>query len=184
MWTKKSLRQEMRNQLRAQSLEERDAKSLLIQEKLFRLDAYRRARTVCFFVGLDDEVNTLPMMESSLSAGKRVLVPLTDLENKELKLFEIHELRSDLTPGTLGILEPDPAKAQKADAVDAECVMVPGLAFDLKNGRLGRGAGFYDRFLAGLPLSAFKVGLAFSFQVFPEIPQEEHDHPLDAVLTE
>ena len=174
----------MRTQLRAQSLEERDAKSLSIQEKLFQLDAYRRARTVCFFVGMDDEVNTVPMIESALSAGKRVLVPLTNLENKELKLFEIRDIRLDLAPGTLGILEPDPAKAQGVESKEAECVVVPGLAFDLKNGRLGRGAGFYDRFLASLPLSAFKVGLAFSFQVFPKIPQEEHDHPLDVVLTE
>ncbi len=184
MWTKKSLRQEMRTQLRAQSLEDRDAKSLSIQEKLFRLDAYRRARTVCFFVGMDDEVNTVPMIENALSDGKRVLVPLTNLENKELKLFEIRDIRQDLAPGVLGILEPDPSKAKKAEAAEAECVVVPGLAFDQKFGRLGRGAGLYDRFLASLSPSAFKVGLAFSFQVFPDIPQEEHDHPLDAVLTE
>ena len=174
----------MRKKLKAQSLEERNRKSRLIQEKLFGLDAYRKARTVCFFVGLDEEVNTVPMIESSLSSGKRVLVPLTNLENKELKLFEIRDVRSDLAPGTLGILEPLAAKARKADAKEVECVLVPGLAFDKDHCRLGRGAGLYDRFLAALPASVSKVGLAFSFQVLPEIPQEDHDHPLDEVLTE
>lgn len=174
----------MRQKLKAQGLEERNRKSRLIQEKLFKLDAYRNARTVCFFVGLDEEVNTVPMIESALSSGKRVLVPLTNLENKELKLFEIRDLRTDLSPGALGILEPDPVKAKRSDAAEAECVVVPGLAFDHDKDRLGRGAGYYDRFLASLPRSAFKVGLAFSFQVFPQIPKDDHDYPLDEVLTE
>ena len=183
VWTKNSLRQEMRSKLRAQSLEERDSKSLMIQEKLFGLDAFRRARTVCFFVGMDDEVDTVPMIEKSLSLGKRVLVPLADLENKELKLFEIRDLRADLRPGTLDILEPDPSKTRQASVDEVDCVVVPGLAFDGEHCRLGRGAGFYDRFLATVP-RAFKVALAFSFQVLPEIPLEHHDHPLDEVLTE
>ena len=181
---KKSLRQDMRTKLKAQSLEERNRKSRLIQEKLFKLDAFRRARTVCFFVGMDEEVDTVPMIEGTLSAGKRVLVPLVNLENKELKLFEIRDVRLDLGPGVLGILEPVAGKAKKAEGSEAECVVVPGLAFDKSHGRLGRGAGLYDRFLAALPKSSFKVGLAFSFQVLPEVPQEDHDHPLDEVLTE
>ena len=173
----------MRSKLRAQSLEERDSKSLAIQKKLFSLDAFRRARTVCFFVGTEEEVNTVPMIEGSIQLGKRVLVPLAKLENKELKLYEVHNMAVELKPGLLGILEPDPSQAKTADPADAELIVVPGLAFDAKKQRLGRGAGFYDRFLATVP-QAFKVALAFSFQVFPEIPQEDHDHPLDEVLTE
>jgi 5-formyltetrahydrofolate cyclo-ligase len=174
----------MRARLKGQSLEERNQKSLLIKEKLFALDAFRRARAVCFFVGMDEEVNTLPMIEKTMAMGKRVLVPQVNLENKELRLFEVRDLRRDLRPGVLGILEPDPASAVPAKAEDADCVVVPGLAFDKMKRRLGRGAGFYDRFLSGLDKRAFKVGLAFSFQVFPEIPHEEHDHDLDEVLTE
>jgi 5-formyltetrahydrofolate cyclo-ligase len=173
----------MRQKLKAQGLEERDRKSRLIQEKLFKLDAYRNARTVCFFVGMDEEVNTVPMIEKSLSSGKRVLLPLSDLENKELKWYEVRDLRSELSSGALGILEPN-AQAREADAADAECVVVPGLAFDSKNRRLGRGAGFYDRFLARLPKRARKVGLAFSFQVLADVPHETHDHAVDEVLTE
>lgn len=180
---KKSLRQDMRSKLRVQSPEERKRKSRLIQERLFRLDAFRNARTVCFFVGLDEEVDTVPMIEKTLEMGKRVLVPRVHLEKKELKFFELRDLHSELSLGTLGILEPN-AWAKAADPADAECVIVPGLAFDEKHRRLGRGAGFYDRFLARLGTKAAKIGLAFSFQVLPEIPLEDHDHPLDEVLTE
>lgn len=173
----------MRSKLKAQGPEERERKSRLIQAKLFKLDAFRNARTVCFFVGLDTEVDTVPMIEKSLEAGKRVLVPRVNLEKKELKFFEVRELHSELSLGTLGILEPN-AWAKAADPADAECVIVPGLAFDAKHRRLGRGGGFYDRFLARLSKKPAKIGLAFSFQVLPEIPLEDHDHPLDEVLTE
>ena len=173
----------MRSKLEAQSLGERNRKSLAIQKKLFGLDAFRRARTVCFFVGIDTEVDTLPMIEKSLSMGKRVLVPRVQLEKKELKFFEVRDLHQELSLGTLGILEPN-AWAKAADPKDADCVIVPGLAFDAGGRRLGRGAGYYDRFLAGLGPRAKKIGLAFSFQVLPEIPHEKHDHLLDEVLTE
>ncbi len=163
---------------------ERQDKSLRIEKKLFGLDAFRIARTVCFYVGTDTEVNTVPMIEKAIAMGKRVLLPKVNLENKELKLFEIRDVRTQLLPGSLGILEPDEAKAKAAFPSDVECVVVPGLAFDKARRRLGRGAGFYDRFLGQLPAGTFKVALAFSFQVFPEIPHEAHDQTLDEVLTE
>ena len=184
MQTKKSLRQEIKARLETLSLEERRKNSLLILERLFRLDAIRRARTVCFYVGMDTEVDTSPMIGKAIGMGKRVFVPRVNLENKELKLFEVRDIRADLAPGALGILEPDPSKAKPADSEDLDCVVVPGLAFDRQKHRLGRGAGYYDRFLAKLSARVFKVGLAFSFQVFPEIPHEEHDQVLDEVITE
>ena len=173
----------MRKKLGAQSPQERERKSRLIQEKLFGLDAFRNARTVCFFVGMDQEVHTVPMIESALLMGKRVLVPRTNLEKKELKWFDLRDVRTELSLGTLGILEPA-LTAKAAQASVADCVVVPGLAFDRGKRRLGRGAGFYDRFLALLPPHVFKVGLAFSFQVFPEIPHEAHDRALNEVLTD
>ena len=184
MRTKKSLRQEIRTRLAGLSLEQRQKSSLLIQEKLFRLDAMKRARVVCFYIGMSTEVDTAPMVEKAMTLGKKVLVPRVYLENKELKLFEINDIRTDLVSGALGSREPDPAKAKPVEIKDVDCVIVPGLAFDEQKHRLGRGAGYYDRFLAKLPPRAFKVGLAFSFQVFPEIPHEAHDQILDEVITE
>lgn len=174
----------MRSRLDTLSPEDRRKKSLKIQEKLFKLDAFRTARTVCFYVGTDKEIDTVPMIEESIRGGKRVLLPRVNLENKELKLFEIKNVRTELSPGALGILEPDPAKTRAASPSDIDCIVVPGLAFDTSNRRLGRGAGFYDRFLERLHSDTFKVALAFSFQVFPEIPHEPHDRSMDAVLTE
>ena len=184
MDAKKSLRREIKSLLSAQSLEERDQKSRRIQKKLFEHTAFKKAGVVCFFVALPVEVNTHPMIEASLKMGKKVLVPLADLENKELKLYEIRDLGKDLAPGALGILEPRPSRTRLADTKETELVIVPGLAFSASGERLGHGAGFYDRFLSGLPAKTPKVALAFSFQVLPKIPQETHDHLVDAVLTD
>lgn len=171
--------------LKAQDPGERARKSLLIGTKLSGWSAYRTARTVCFFVALPTEVDTVPMIERALKEGKRVLVPRVDhLENKELKLYEIRDLQTDLSPGTMGIREPDPARSREAKASEADCILVPGLAFDRNGRRLGRGAAFYDKFLSSLRPDLPKAGLAFSFQVFPEIPYESHDRTVDIVITE
>ena len=184
MDAKKSLRREIKSLLSAQTLEERDEKSWRIQKKLFEHAAFQKAGVVCFFVALPEEVNTHPMIQGSLKSGKKVLVPLVDLENKELKLYEIRDLSTDLVPGALGILEPRPDRARRADPKETDCVIVPGLAFSAIGERLGRGAGFYDRFLSGLPAKTPKIALAFSFQVLPQIPQETHDHRVDFILTD
>lgn len=184
MQTKKSLRQELKARLSAQLPEERAFKSLLIQRKLFGLDAFKKAGCVCFFVAMPFEVDTASMIDGALDLGKRVLVPLTDLENKELNLYEIKDRRSDLRPGTMGILEPMPERTRKAAVAEVDCIVVPGLVFDSRHYRIGHGAGFYDRFLKTLAPSVQKIGLGFSFQVLPEVPVEPHDVRLDAVLTD
>ena len=173
----------MKALLSAQSVGERSRKSRVIQEKLLENQAFQKAGTVCFYVALPQEVDTHDLIERSIGLGKRVLVPLVDLENKELKLKEIRDLRKDLAPGTLGILEPV-SHTKIAELREAECILVPGLAFDEKGHRLGRGGGYYDRLLQGLPATITKIGLAFSFQVVPQIPLEAHDQRVDLVLTE
>ena len=173
----------MRSLLLAQSAEDRTRKSQAIQEKLFRNPDFQKAGTVCFFVTQPKEVDTHPMIERALALGKKVLVPLVDLENKELKLKEVRDLRRDLKPGTMGILEPA-ASAPEVRFDEATCVIVPALAFDKKGHRLGHGGGFYDRLLSKLPATTRTLGLAFSFQVLPSIPLEDHDRAVNSVLTE
>ena len=183
MKSKKSLRQDIKALLLAQSVGERDQKSRVISKKLLEHPDFRKAGIVCFYVSMPMEVDTHPLIEASLKMGKKVLVPLVDLENKELKLKEIRDLNKDLAPGTLGILEPA-ASTKTVDARDVECILVPGLAFDKRGHRLGRGGGFYDRLLSQMSSRVKKIALTFSFQVLPDIPLEDHDQTVDEVLTE
>ena len=180
---KKSFRQEMKSRLKDQSLEDRDRKSLLLKDKLFGDPTFKKARTVLFYVGFGGEVNTVPMIEEAISTGKRVLLPQVDLEKKELKLFEIRDLRSQLRSGPMGIQEPDPSKVKAVAADQVDCVIVPGLAFDKHKRRLGRGAGFYDRFLSTTSARPWGVGWEAQLSAEP-VPVGPNDIRMWALCTE
>ncbi len=186
MQTKESLRQLMRQKLQAQSPGDRKKKSLIIEEKLFSLDAFKKASVVCFYVSLPAEVDTAQMIDRALEAGKRVLVPRVNREAQEppLQLYEIKDRQKDLEKGAFGIMEPLPSRTRLADAQEIGCVIAPGVAFDRANHRLGRGKGFYDRFLAGIGPGVAKIGVAFSFQIVDEVPRVGHDVRLDLVITD
>ena|SRR3989338_11509484 len=172
------------SKLQSQSPEDRQKRSLLIQKKVLDLKAFQKSACVFFYVSLTTEVDTIALIEKSWAMGKRVVVPLADLENKELKLYEIANLETDLQKGALGILEPRPDRTKPVDLEEIDLVIVPGIGFDRKNYRMGRGAGFYDRFLSKFGCDVPKIGLAFCFQVVSELPLESHDQKLDLVLTD
>lgn|SRR3989338_4123881 len=184
MQTKKSLREEMEARLLSQGPNERLEKSRLIWDKLFGSAAFKKAACVCFYVSLPMEVDTSLMIDNALAMGKRVVVPLSDLENKELKLYQIKNRRDDLKEGAFGISEPIPDRTRLTKKEEVDCVIVPGIVFDKQNHRIGRGKGFYDRFLQGFGAEVPKIGLAFSFQVIQKIPHDSHDEKLSLVLTD
>ncbi len=88
--------------------------------------------------------------------------------------------REELVPGAFGVMEPRDS-AIAADGSPFDLILVPGMAFDRSGGRLGRGKGYYDRYLAAA--SGFKAGVCFDDQVVGEIPREAHDVPMDALVT-
>lgn len=91
--------------------------------------------------------------------------------------------RDGLIAGRNGIMEPGPGVAA-VPIPDLDLVLVPGLAFDEEGFRLGRGAGFYDRFLGHPSLTAASIGVAFEVQMSPKLPRDEWDIPLHAIATE
>lgn len=180
---KRKLREEMRAKLSAHPENERLERSRKIEEKLFALPVFRRARTVALFASMAGEVHTHPMIDRALKEGKRVALPRVDAASRELKFFEVKDLKKDTAPGTLGILEPKDGLAAVEPAA-FDCVVVPGLAFDASGGRLGRGAGYYDKFLWRLSPSTAKIAVGFSFQMVKSVPCEAHDEKMNLVLTD
>lgn len=180
---KKLLRDRMRLKLETSSRSARKRKSRSILKKLFGDAGFKRARTVLFYVSLPGEVDTVPMIARAIREGKKVVVPLVDLENKELKLYEIRDTRRDLRHGSFGVREPKPAPSRRVAPRKIDWAVVPGLAFDRKLRRLGRGAGYFDRFLKRLRRAAPKAGLAFSFQIIRRVPSERHDLKLTRLFT-
>ena len=178
---KNQVRDQMRLKLSILSAEEREKRSLRIEEKLFHLEPFKKAQFICFYVSLATEVDTSRMIDKALAMGKHVLVPLSDRQTLELSLYQIRN-RDALQKGAWGIFEPDPAKTHLVSPDKLDCILVPGVAFDSQHNRLGQGKGFYDRFLAKLSPKVMKIGLGFSFQKVESVPVTEHDVKLDNVI--
>ena len=159
---------------------EREALSAAICGRAEGLPAYRAAGTVHAYVGVASEVRTLPLLEDAWGAGKRVVCPRIGSDGR----LEGRQVRSpeDLVEGPRGLLEPDPETSPVVSAEEIDLVVVPGIGFDRRGGRLGFGGGYYDRFLA--TTGASRLGLAFSLQIVDGIPQGPGDEPVHWIVTE
>lgn len=184
MSTKNDLRKKLLSKLASKSPKELSKKSRLIAKKLFQEDLFIAARHVLFYVSLPKEVDTRPMIDRSLRLGKKVSVPKAGTRTKSLAFYSIKNRKTDLKKGAHGIMEPIPAKTRLVRPEKADLVIVPGVGFDGDNHRLGRGAGYYDRFLEKIGNKISKVGLAFSFQFVPKLPRHKHDQKVDKVITD
>ena len=176
----------MKNQLKEYILEKRNSlpkpeiseKSKKIEERLFGLGQYKKSKTIMFFVSFNSEVHTHEMIIKSLK-HKTVAVP--KVVNNEIEPSIMLDFDSLVPSGKFGILEP--IEAMNISHKNIDLIAVPGIAFDLHGHRVGYGFGYYDKFLKKVP-KAVKIGLCFDFQVVDKVPREEHDVPVDLIVTE
>jgi 5-formyltetrahydrofolate cyclo-ligase len=182
--TKKALRERLLGLLRQQKEDSRFKKSRAVLRKLFETREFKKATTVMFFSSFDGEVQTIDMMRQAQNLGKRIALPVTIKKENNLIPRLIKDLDVDLCPGPYGVSQPCASDTATVDLDLLDLVLVPGLAFDGQGNRLGRGKGYYDRFLKCLPKTTPCFGLAFDFQVVPCLPSiEEHDVPVSCVIT-
>jgi 5-formyltetrahydrofolate cyclo-ligase len=182
-----SLKEEIRKQILAKAKnlkeEERRSKSLLIKNKLFGLSVFKKAKTIMFYMSKGGEVDTTPMIKEAIERGKKVAVPIILTNERELAVSLISGNENELEIGLFGVKQPKKDKIRPINLENIDLVVVPGLAFDSKNNRLGRGGGYYDRFLKKLPNSAPTVGLAFDFQIVENLPVNSLDVKVQTLLT-
>lgn len=160
----------------------REAKSRKIMARLLRHPYFKRAKNVLAYAALDDEVRTREFIEKTIRLRKKVFMPRVNKKKRELEFYEIRNWDTDLVPGRYGILEPIVRGRRKTNGARFDLAVVPGRAFDRRGGRLGRGGGFYDRFLKRHP-GLKKVGIAFREQIVGRIPAEAHDAAVDELIT-
>jgi 5-formyltetrahydrofolate cyclo-ligase len=96
----------------------------------------------------------------------------------------VQHLTRDLQPGVWGILEPRPECPKITQPFDFKCILVPGLAFTLNGGRLGYGAGYYDRLIASCGQKPWLVAAAFATQIVATMPRTARDQNVDCIVTE
>ena len=180
---KHKIRNEIKAKIKSYSELEKSDKSDIIKCKLFSEEEFKKARLVMFYVSLKDEVNTLDMIDEALKAGKRVCVPVILKEEKRLIAGEIKDRKKDLERQHFGIYQPKAGLVKEVPLENIDLVVVPGIAFDHFNVRLGRGHGYYDRLLCALPNKTSTIGLAFDFQVVEKLPKDPHDIPVSKTIT-
>ena len=183
--SKQIFRERILTLLRNQKEEERLSKSLVIKKRLFETQEFREAKIILFYASFDGEVRTFEMMAEAQQLGKTIGLPRIMDRRKGFVSLSVTSLEDDLEPGEYGIQEPkmDPARLLVSEQLDL--VIVPGVAFDRRNNRLGRGGGYYDRFLGSLPDGVPIFGLAYDFQIVDDLPSpDRHDVPVSRVLTD
>jgi 5-formyltetrahydrofolate cyclo-ligase len=176
----------MKNELRQSILEKRNLlskgeiteKSRAVNGRLINLKQFKDSKIVMFFVSFNSEVNTHEMIKESLK-NKAVAVP--KVISHEIEPSIILDLDSLIPSGKFEI--PEPIELMKIAYKNIDLVLVPGIAFDKSGHRIGYGFGYYDKFLKKVP-KAVKVGLCFDLQVVDNISKEEHDVPVDFIVTE
>ncbi|MBA3424356.1 MAG: 5-formyltetrahydrofolate cyclo-ligase [Rubrobacteraceae bacterium] len=182
---KASLREKVLKRRDAMPPETQNTFSRAILRDIIGLEPYKNSGVVLAYAGFGSELRTDEFLHRTLDLGKRLLLPRVNRETKSLDLYEVKDLARDLKAGTWGISEPDPGRCDPADIQTVDFVLVPGVAFDSRCGRLGYGAGFYDGLLANRRVSqTWLVAGAFEVQVVESVPMRKHDVPVDLVMTQ
>ncbi len=176
---KADLRQKYRDARQKLSADEISKASLAATELFLKNPSWVSAQTVALHLAVRGELPTETLLTAAWSAGKRVALPR--MENGQMKMHLVTST-TPLVPGAFGIQEP-PATAPEVNPSDLELVLTPGLAFDLKGGRLGQGGGDYDRLLAAVGPKCTKVGWCYDFQIIEGVPVEPHDQRVDLIAT-
>jgi 5-formyltetrahydrofolate cyclo-ligase len=178
---KKAIRAEVNAALKQLTPAERDRATDSALAQLEPTAAWREARCVMVYAPM--------MVEPSLDrwwlggaqppGGKIICYPRIADRNLEVRVVRSLD---QLKPAAFGLREPDPQQTEQIDPHGLDLVIVPGLAFTARGDRLGRGAGYYDRFLATLPPRVGTVALAFACQMREQLPTEPHDRRVGVVL--
>ena len=176
---KKELRQFIRNKKRQYSSSQLEELSLSVLSRLNGNEHLQRAETILMYYSLPDEVNTHAYIDQLLTEGKKILLPeVIDGENMVIREYTG---KHDLKEGSFHIMEPIGSLFPEERYQELDLAIIPGMAFDESHNRLGRGKGYYDRFLQKIP-QVYKIGICFPFQLVDEIPTEETDIKMDAIM--
>jgi 5-formyltetrahydrofolate cyclo-ligase len=159
-----------------------------ITNSCLELESIQKAKVVMAYLDFKGEVATRSLIEAFWKDGKSVLVPVVDKAKQRIVPVPFSSY-ADIRVSTFGLPEPPIVLDQSTEdnirrfMSEIEAVIVPGVAFRTDGGRLGYGGGYYDRFLPHLKKTVVKIGLAYPLQINETFPVEDHDIPLDFVIT-
>ncbi len=172
---KRTIRRAVRAEIAKLSSSEKKSLSSQIFSAIAELQEVRQASVIALFASLADEPQTTAIIEQ-LAQSKRIVLPR--IKGDEMEFYDISE---GLHEGAFGIMEPVATTPIEPSEIDV--MIVPGVAFTREGARLGRGKGFYDKYLSLNGFRAYTIGVCFPCQIVENIPTEQHDKIVDKVAT-
>ena len=179
---KQELRNQMRERLASLSSSQVRVRSAAVWERLSVLSEFVSGTWLLVYVSKGHEIDTHGLIQQLLAIGKHACVPRFDDASGRYIASELKDFVAELVEGKFGILEPKQGAVRLVSADKLDALLVPGLAFDGKGNRIGRGMGFFDRLLREAP--GIKIALAYDFQVLNKVPADAHDVCVDFIVTE
>ena len=178
--SKAELRKRFLSMREGLSFEYRNKIDIEIFSRLLCSEEYSKADLVLTYVSADNEPDTYGLINAAFANGKAVAVPKCTEKGK--MEFYVIKSEDDLESGKFGIMEPVVSKCKKAEITEKTLCVVPGLSFDAEGYRLGRGGGYYDRFLESF--KGVSAGVCYNSFLRLELPREKHDSRVDIIVTE
>ena len=180
---KRLLRVSMLAQLGAMSDVARSRASRTASKRLLALDEVRDAGVVLFYMAIRMELDPAVAMIECLQSDIRIAVPIVDHDSGELEAVAIESLDDRwFVRDRWGVRVPK--NGERVRVTELDVAIVPGVAFDRRGARLGRGGGYYDKLLVRLPPRCRTIGFAFECQVVDAVPSEAHDRTVAVVATD
>lgn len=179
---KVQLRHQLRSRLVELTDEQRSDQSKKACQNLIDTEQFQRAGVIMAYLSLPHEADTTPIILHAWQQEKTVAVPKVSWQQRHMIPVEITSLQAGIATGKGGLRNPVTGVPMPIEEIDL--VITPGLAFDKKGNRLGRGGSYYDRFFSSNKLKAVKFGFAFSQQVIESVPMVNHDEPVDFLVTD
>lgn len=181
---KKALRREMVARRDAIPAGQRERIAERLVEKLGSLPEYKAARTVLATMAIGSEWDTRVFIDRARADGKAIVLPRVTPAPRHLEIHVVEDMARDLIPGVWDIPEPDPKRCRRVEFADVDFALVPALAVDRAGYRLGYGAGYFDRLLAGRGARPHCVTALPDALILANVPHESHDIPVDRVVSD
>jgi 5-formyltetrahydrofolate cyclo-ligase len=179
---KEKLRQKLQEELVKISAEDREAKSRKACKNLISTEEFDKSSAIMIFLSLPHEIDTTDAILHAWQRDKVVVVPKVSWEQRHMIPVRINTLDDGISTTGYGLRNPISGIPFPFEEIDL--VVTPGLGFDRKGNRLGRGASYYDRFFTDDKLKAPKCGFAFDGQIVDSVPMSNHDIPVDFLVTD
>jgi 5-formyltetrahydrofolate cyclo-ligase len=163
---------------------ELDKKYKTIENRLFEFANFFEAQMVSLYISAVNEIPTENIIKKTLGIEKGVVFPvLTDSKNV-IKLYRINNYGKDIVKNSKGILKPAIDRCKEIALDDINVALIPGLVFDDKGGRIGRGDKFFTRLIGRLPETCRKISLAYEEQIVDQIQMESRKTSVDIIITD